>query len=303
MAEATATATDSPPDADAVEQPALGEVSVLARGLYVTYKVYEDRRPRLREIFARRFRRPGVREIRAVQGIDLEARQGESIGLIGRNGSGKSTLLAAIAGLLPPSGGEVYARSQPSLLGVSAALQSNVSGRRNIVLGGLALGLDRDEVERQVDEIAAWAGLEDFIDLPIRTYSSGMRARLHFAIATAVQPEILLVDEALSVGDEVFKERSKERIQSLLDGAGTVFVCSHSMSTIQQMCSRVVWLEAGHIEMDGEPEEVVSAYKRRYKPDDAQRKRKRRRAAQRAAEAAAPASTPPTDPQDQEDHR
>ena len=242
----------------------LSDLTVLTRDLHVYYRVYEDRRPRLGEIFAQRFRRPGYREVKAVQGVDLSARQGESIGLIGRNGSGKSTLLQAIAGLLPASHGEVYARSQPSLLGVSAALQSSVSGRRNIILGGLALGMSREEIEDNLDEIIEWTGLEDFIDLPIRTYSSGMRARLHFAISTAVEPEILLIDEALSVGDEVFKERSKERIGELLDNAGTVFICSHSMSTIRDMCSRVLWLEAGRIEMDGDPKEVVRAYKDRY---------------------------------------
>lgn len=280
---------------DAVgESTPLGDVTVLARDLHVYYRVYEDRRPRIGEVFARRFRRPGFREIRAVRGVDLEARQGESIGLIGRNGSGKSTLLQAIAGVLPPSRGEVYARSQPSLLGVSAALQKNVSGRRNIVLGGLALGLSREEIEARVDDIVEWTGLEDFIDLPIRTYSSGMKARLHFAIATSVEPEILLVDEALSVGDEVFKERSKERIQGLLAGAGTVFVCSHSMSTIRDMCTRVLWLEDGRIVRDGDPEDVVREYKRAYKPKKTkeERKRERRRAAREAAAAEGSADDP-----------
>jgi teichoic acid transport system ATP-binding protein len=249
---------------DLATQVPLSDLTVLARDLHVYYRVYEDRRPRLGEVFARRFRRPGYREVKAVQGVDLAARQGESIGLIGRNGSGKSTLLQAIAGLLPASRGEVFARSQPSLLGVSAALQSSVSGRRNIVLGGLALGMSREEIEAKMDDIIEWTGLEDFIDLPIRTYSSGMRARLHFAISTAVEPEILLIDEALSVGDEVFKERSKERIGDLLDNAGTVFICSHSMSTIRDMCTRVIWLEEGRIEMDSDPKEVISAYKERY---------------------------------------
>lgn len=259
MAEA-ATVTD---DAAPGDTP-LGDLTVLARDLHVYYRVYEDRRPRIGEIFARRFRRPGYREVKAVTGIDLQARQGESIGLIGRNGSGKSTLLRAVAGLLPPSRGEVYASSQPSLLGVSAALQPSVSGRRNILLGGLALGLGREEVEERMDEIIEWTGLGDFIDLPIRTYSSGMKARLHFAIATAVEPEILLIDEALSVGDEVFKERSKERIADMLDNAGTVFVCSHSMGTIRELCDRVIWLESGSIAMDGDAAEVVAAYKKHY---------------------------------------
>jgi teichoic acid transport system ATP-binding protein len=257
-----APAMTSPDPADTDD---LADVTVLARDLHVNYRVYEDRRPRVREIVANRLRRPSYREVRAVQGVDLIARQGESIGLIGRNGSGKSTLLQALAGLLPPTSGEVFAHSQPSILGVSAALQPGVSGRRNILLGGLALGMARTQVEEQMDEIIEWTGLEDFIDLPIRTYSSGMRARLHFAIATAVEPEILLVDEALSVGDEIFKERSQERVNELLEDAGTVFICSHSMSTIKDMCDRVIWLDEGRIEADGDPDEVISAYRKRFK--------------------------------------
>jgi teichoic acid transport system ATP-binding protein len=274
----------TPDEGDAEARP-LGDVAVLAENLHVYYRVYEDRRPRMGEVFARRFRRPGYREVRAVQGVDLVARRGESIGLIGRNGSGKSTLLQAIAGLIPATQGEVYASSQPSILGVSAALQRSVSGRRNILLGGLALGLSRAEIEERMDSIIEWSGLEDFIDLPLRTYSSGMRARLHFAISTAVGPEILLIDEALSVGDEVFKERSRERIGELLDDAGTVFVCSHSMSTIRELCTRVIWLDGGRIEMDGEAAEVIRAYKKRYKLDrKSKEKRKRRKLEQQRLE-------------------
>jgi teichoic acid transport system ATP-binding protein len=288
VAELAAAGADT--DEDVPEERELGEVTVLARDLHVHYRVYSDRRPTLREVVARRGRRPSYQEVKAVRGVDLVARQGEAIGLIGRNGSGKSTLLQAVAGLLPASEGEVYARSQPSLLGVSAALQRSVSGRRNIILGGLALGLSRQQIDERVDDIIEWTGLEDFIDLPLRTYSSGMRARLHFAISTAVEPEILLIDEALSVGDEVFKERSKERIGDLLDNAGTVFICSHSMSTIKEMCTRVIWLEEGRVEMDGDPKQVISAYKDRYKLKSKNKKKRKKKkqeqakAAQQAAE-------------------
>ncbi len=280
-----ATATDAEWEEDEPEERELGDVTVLTRDLHVHYRVHTDRRPTLQEVIARRGRRPGYQEVKAVQGVDLIARQGEAIGLIGRNGSGKSTLLQAIAGLLPASEGEVYARSQPALLGVSAALQPSVSGRRNIILGGLALGLSRQEIEARVDEIVEWTGLEEFVDLPLRTYSSGMRARLHFAISTAVEPEILLVDEALSVGDEVFKERSKERVGELLDNAGTVFICSHSMSTIRDMCTRVIWLEAGRVEMDGDAKDVVKAYKRHYQLSSKKKKKKKKKKKQQQAAA------------------
>ena len=271
-------------DADA-EDPdtSTGDLTVLARNLHIIYRVYEDRRTGIRELIANRFRRPSYREVHAVRGVDLAAHRGEAIGLIGRNGSGKSTLMQAIAGLLPPAEGEVYASSQPSLLGVSAALNKAVSGRRNILLGGLALGLSREEVEERMDDIIEWTGLEDFIDLPMRTYSSGMRARLLFAIATSVEPEILLVDEALNVGDEAFKERSKERIAELVSGAGTVFVVSHSLGTIAEMCNRVIWLEQGQIMRDGEPDEVIEAYRQHFKELKARRRARKQAARKKAA--------------------
>ena len=239
--------------------------TVVAEDLEVTYRVYEDRRPRVREIFAKRGKRPAYRAIKAVRGISFTAHEGEAIGLVGHNGSGKSTTLQALSGLLPATGGAVYARSQPSLLGISAALQPNVSGRRNIILGGLALGLTRAEIEALVPEIIAFTGLEEFIDLPIRTYSSGMRARLYFSIATAVQPDILLIDEALSVGDEVFRARSKQRIEELRARAGTVFLVSHSLGTIRDSCTRCLWLDHGRLVDDGEPEAILRAYRKAMK--------------------------------------
>jgi teichoic acid transport system ATP-binding protein len=146
---------------------------------------------------------------------------------------------------------------------VGAVLQPNLSARRNIILGTLALGLSKREAEAKVDEITAFAGLEDFIDLPMRTYSSGMKARLHFSIATAVTPEILMIDEALAVGDEVFRRRSDARIRELQEAAGTVFLVSHSMDSIIDTCTRVFWLDAGKIIAQGDPEEVVAQYRAR----------------------------------------
>jgi teichoic acid transport system ATP-binding protein len=236
-------------------------VTMLVDDVHVTYRVYEDRRPRVRDIFARGKHARAYREIKAVRGVSFEARAGEAIGFIGRNGSGKSTLLKAMAGLLPTEHGRILAHSQPSLLGVGAVLQPNLSGRRNIILGTLALGMSKSEAESKVDEITAFAGLEDFIDLPMRTYSSGMKARLHFSIATAVRPEILMIDEALAVGDEVFRRRSDARIRELQEAAGTIFLVSHSMESIVDTCTRVFWLDAGKIIAHGDPEEVVEQYR------------------------------------------
>ncbi|CAN5810405.1 hypothetical protein BH23ACT10_BH23ACT10_35440 [soil metagenome] len=254
---------------------AQSRVTVVVDDVHVTYRVFEDKRPRARDAFAgHAYRR--YREIHAVRGVSFEARAGEAIGIIGRNGSGKSTLLKAMAGLLPTDAGRILAHSEPSLLGVGAVLKPELSGRRNIVLGTLALGLSKREAAQQVDEITEFAGLADFIDLPMRTYSSGMKARLHFAIATAVTPEILMIDEALAVGDEVFKRRSDERIRELQDAAGTIFIVSHGLDGIVDTCTRVLWLEAGAIVAAGEPAEIVERY-RAQMADEVRRDRAQRR--------------------------
>lgn len=239
------------------------DATVVLQDLHVDYRVEGRRRPRLKDLVAGRSSTEGGggRIIRAVKGIDLVARRGEAIGFVGHNGSGKSTTLLAIAGLLPPSAGDVLSTSEPILLGVGAALQSNLTGRRNIELGCLALGLTRAETEEQMGEITRFSDLNEFIDLPLKTYSSGMRARLHFSIATSIAPEILLIDEALSVGDETFRKKSEARIQELLDDAGTVFIVSHSLDTLRDACSRIVWIDHGLVKMDGDPDEVVKAYR------------------------------------------
>ena len=240
------------------------DVNVVLDDVHVVYRVYEDKRPSLLETIRGQRRRP--REIHAVRGVSLVARRGESIGIVGRNGSGKSTLLQALSGLLPVEQGEVYARSQPTLLGVGSALHNAVSGRRNIVLGCLALGLPASEVEGRVQDIIEFADLRDFIDLPLSAYSSGMRARLLFAIATAVVPDILVIDEALAVGDEAFRLKSKERLTELRDEAGTVFLVSHALDTIAESCSRVIWMERGRIIADGDPDDIVRRYRLAQSP-------------------------------------
>lgn len=239
---------------------AVRNVTVDVKNVSVTYRVSTDRRPRLRDRVAGNATQT-FREINAVKDVSLTAYEEDVIGVIGRNGSGKSTLMKALAGLLPVTSGDVYATSQPTLLGVSAVLRPNLSGRRNIILGGLALGLTRKQIEAKTPDIVAFTGLNDFIDLPIRTYSSGMRARLHFAIATAVEPDILIVDEALSVGDEEFKQRSKHKIGEMRARAGTVFIVSHSLSTITDLCNRAIWLDGGRIKKDGDAETVVADYR------------------------------------------
>lgn len=201
-----------------------------------------------------------TRSVHALKGVSFTAYENDSIGIIGSNGSGKSTLMRAIVGLTPTSQGAIYAASRPAMLGVGAALITDLSGERNIILGGLALGFSLQEIEDKVDDIIDFSGIRDFIELPMRTYSSGMTARLKFAIATAKDHEILIVDEALAVGDRNFRNRSEARIREIRDNAGTVFLVSHSMQSIRDSCNRVIWINKGELMMDGDPEEVIAAY-------------------------------------------
>lgn len=239
--------------------------SVVVDHVEVTYTIFQEGPPKLRKMFASDVQGSRVRQVQAVRDVSFVVRPGEAVGIIGHNGSGKSTLLRTLAGLLPPTGGRVFARSVPILLGVGAVLDKDLSGRRNILLGGTALGHRRADLEERVDDIIDFAGLEDFVDMPIRAYSSGMKARLQFAIATSVTPDILLIDEALAVGDEEFKDRSEERIQQLAEEAGTVFVVSHSLSSIREMCTRALWLDHGRLVADGDPDAVVKAYRQHVK--------------------------------------
>ncbi|KES03600.1 teichoic acid ABC transporter ATP-binding protein [Streptomyces toyocaensis] len=205
----------------------------------------------------------GVRRVHAVRNVSFVAYRGEAIGLIGTNGSGKSTLLKAVAGLLPVENGRIYTDGQPSLLGVNAALMSDLTGERNVHLGGLAMGMSRDEIKARYQEIVDFSGINekgDFITLPMRTYSSGMAARLRFSIAAAKDHDVLLVDEALATGDRSFQKRSEARIRELRKHAGTVFLVSHNNKSIRDTCDRVLWLERGELRMDGPTEEVLKEY-------------------------------------------
>ncbi|HAM43823.1 MAG TPA: teichoic acid ABC transporter ATP-binding protein [Propionibacteriaceae bacterium] len=233
---------------------------VVVDDVHVEYKVYASGKAFRPNAKTRVRKSRGLRVVHALKGVSFVAYENESIGVIGTNGSGKSTLMRAMVGLTPPSAGGVYASSRPNLLGVGAALLPELSGERNIVLGGLALGFHKDEITELRDHIVEFSELKDFIDLPMRTYSSGMQARLKFAIAASKQHDILIVDEALSVGDKRFRQRSEDRIREIRDNAGTVFLVSHSMGSIRDTCDRVIWLEKGELVMDGPTEEVVDTY-------------------------------------------
>ncbi len=205
----------------------------------------------------------GTRLVHAVRNVSFVAYKGEAIGLIGSNGSGKSTLLKAVAGLLPVENGRIYTDGQPSLLGVNAALMGDLTGERNISLGGLAMGMTREQIKERHQQIVDFSGINDkgdFVSLPMRTYSSGMGSRLRFSIAAAKDHDVLLIDEALATGDAQFRRRSADRIREMRAQAGTVFLVSHSNSSIRETCERVLWLERGELRMDGPTEEVMAAY-------------------------------------------
>ncbi|MDR1800098.1 MAG: ABC transporter ATP-binding protein [Bifidobacteriaceae bacterium] len=262
------------PAAAAAPAKPLGNPTLVVDHLHVSYRVFGGKRlgastgfkPSLyRRLFERATRSVGaVSEVPAVRGVSFVAREGESIGIIGRNGAGKSTLLRAMAGLMPYSDGAVYAQGQCALLGVNAALLTGLTGERNVMLGGLALGLSRAEVKARFDSIVEFADLAEFIHLPMSAYSSGMAARLRFAISTAKVPDILMIDEALSTGDTAFQRRSRDKINQVRAQAGTVFLVSHSANAIRSMCERALWLDKGQLVMDGPAEAVLEAYNRAY---------------------------------------
>jgi teichoic acid transport system ATP-binding protein len=235
------------------------KLTIRVRDLRVDYEVFEQRRAALRERLVTG-KGSGRSLVRALRGVSFDAYEGDAIGVIGTNGSGKSTLLATIAGLLTPSRGEVLVAEEPKLLGVGATLLPTASGLRNIRLGCLALGMSAQEVDERIDDIVDFTELGEAIDRPLRTYSSGMRARLHFAIATSVSPRILLIDEALAVGDRMFRKKSTERIEELLENAGTLMLVSHALSEVTRQCNRALWIEKGVLRADGDVDDIVGQY-------------------------------------------
>ncbi|MEV7618615.1 ABC transporter ATP-binding protein [Microbacterium sp. NPDC089321] len=237
---------------------------IVADNAHVNYRVYASGkrvgpRERLFSVAALR----GGRELKtvpALRGVTFTASEGETIGVVGHNGSGKSTLFRAMSGLVPTSEGTIWARDRPVLLGVNAALVPSLSGENNIKLGLLAMGFTAEEAAAQVDPIADFAELNEFIHHPMRTYSAGMGARLRFAIASAKAHSILLVDEALAVGDRRFRLKSEKRIAELRESAGLVMIVSHSVGSLRDTCDRVLWVHKGELRADGPTNDVIADY-------------------------------------------
>jgi len=200
-------------------------------------------------------------EFEALKGIDLTVHKGEFFGIIGSNGAGKSTFLKLLARVMIPTEGRIWVKGQIApLLAMGAGFHQDLTGRENIFLNGTLLGYKIDELKERFDQIVEFAGVREFIDSPIRTYSSGMTMRLAFAVATDKKPDILLVDEAMSVGDAAFQEKSLERIHGYQTSGTTTVMVSHAMGTIRENCDRVAWLNRGKLEFLGAAEEAVERY-------------------------------------------
>ena len=200
----------------------------------------------------------------ALEHVSFTVKKGETLGLIGRNGAGKSTLLKVISGILKPTEGSVTCHGNVvPMLELGSGFDVDLNGRENIFLNGAILGYSEEYLKSKYEEIVTFSELEKFIEVPIRNYSSGMLARLAFSVASVVNPEILIVDEILSVGDAGFQEKSRKRMLELMGGGTTVLFVSHGLDQIREMCNRVVWLEHGRIKMIGRAQEVCDAYEYR----------------------------------------
>jgi teichoic acid transport system ATP-binding protein len=238
--------------------------AVRVEHLSVTYRTAIEKRPTLRQTLVRLGRRQRViREVRAVRNVSFDVSHGTVLGIVGVNGAGKSTLMRTVAGILPPTEGRVEVHGRVStLLALGVGFKNDLSGRDNVVLGGLAAGLTRDEVDAKYEEIANFAELGGFMDAPMRTYSSGMYGRLAFSVAVHMEPDILLVDEALSVGDARFKHKSFDKMRELCAQARTIFVVSHGLQSLQALCNEIIWMHDGEVALRGDPDDVIDTYRR-----------------------------------------
>lgn len=245
------------------EQVSSEQPMIILDNVAVKYRVPTERIGTFKEFAIRKLqRRVTYKNFWALNDINLEITKGEVFGLVGNNGAGKSTMLKVISRVLRPTKGRVraYGKIAP-LLELGAGFHPELTGRENIYLNGALLGYSKEEMDCVFDEIVNFSELGSFIEAPIRSYSSGMHARLGFSVATAHVPEILILDEILSVGDEAFQNKCNERMRSFREHGATVIMVSHGLSMIEQMCSRVAWLDHGVIQKIGDPHEVIAAYR------------------------------------------
>ena len=250
--------------------PASGP-AIVADNLGVRYSLKLTRKQTVRDSLIRRVRREGDTDFWALRNVTFSVANGESVGIIGPNGAGKSTLLQVLAGILTPTEGSVTVSGHiSSLLTLGVGFDQDLSGTENIRLAGAFMGMPHRDVEARLESIIEYAELGQFIDAPIKTYSSGMRARLGFAIATSVDPDILLLDEVLATGDAAFREKSKQRVLELVRAAKAIMLVTHDMQWVTEYCNRAILIERGRIEVMGKPEDVVSVHRERMAERKAQ---------------------------------
>ena len=253
-----------------------GDYAIRVENVSKRFALFNRSEDRLKQMLIPRLQRAAFMkpkayftEFSAVKDVTLTVKRGETIGIIGRNGSGKSTLLQMIVGTLQPTSGNVKVKGRiAALLELGAGFNPEFTGRENVYVNGAILGFSRDEMDERFEAIAAFAGIGAFIERPVKTYSSGMFVRLAFAVATAVEPDILIVDEALSVGDEAFQRKCFARIEAIKERGGTILFVSHGAQTIVQLCDRAVLLEAGEKILEGDPKAVVGQYQRLVNASD-----------------------------------
>ena len=239
------------------------EYSIVAEHIFMHFNMASERLESLKEYFIKLIKRQlFFKDFVAVNDISFEIKKGEVFGIVGTNGSGKSTTLKMISGILKPTSGKIQINGNIApLIELGAGFDGELTARENIYLNGAVLGYSKKYIDEHFDQIVDFAELRDFLDMPIKNYSSGMVARIAFAIATVITPDILIVDEILSVGDFLFQEKCEKRINELMEGGTTIVIVSHTIAQIERLCDRVMWIEKGNLKMIGETAEVCEAYK------------------------------------------
>lgn len=241
----------------------MNNIVIQLNDVTVRFRIPHEKIPTLQEYAIRWLKRRSVNftDFNALNNISFSIEQGETVGIIGSNGAGKSTLLKVISRVIRPTLGRVFIKGRIApLLELGAGFDYEMTGRENIFLNGAVLGFSRKDMAARFDRIVDFSGISDFIDAPIRTYSSGMVARLGFAVATDVQPEVLIIDEVLSVGDAEFQQKSAARISDYQNSGSTILIVSHSSNSIKQLCHRVIWLEQGSIKISGSVNDIMDQY-------------------------------------------
>lgn len=235
--------------------------AISVEDLHITYSASFEARHTNRRFLPKGLRAKKAKPVTAVKGVSFDVPRGQVLGLVGKNGSGKSTTLRGIAGVLPPSSGQITVRGRVApLLSLGVGFNGTLSGRDNITLGGLVAGFTPAEMKGRTDEIIEFSGLGDAIGRAVRTYSSGMRARLAFAVAAYLEPDVLLIDEVLAPGDAEFKVRASEKINDLIRSDATVILVTHALGEVRALCEHVIWMHQGEVKMVGSPSDVIPAF-------------------------------------------